>query len=208
MKNKIILLPVTLLTLTGVVAAGLSTKNVLSGVKAEVKSFTYNETVGQEQFTNEVGAENVSVVTGVSSNLETEITFEKTSEGNQYLMSFGDGGYFVRNGGTVMTPEFIINIGANNITSATLTFGLIHDTLTDANEVQGSVYLYDDNNVYLDGSGTSTQLLNVDNTVTWSKKENQTFVATRLRVRCAAINGSVHWQEPIYIKSISLTWAC
>ena len=157
MKKKILILSsVSMLAIAGATAATFASRNVsFYGAKASNKEFTFNQAVGDAQFSD--GNANLiaerSVVTGIgSSNLETSVSLEQS--GTEKNKSFGDNGYFVRNGETVNEPKFIIEIGVNNPTSVSVTYGMIDSTYTEADEVSIAIEVYKDD-TRLDDTGTS-----------------------------------------------------
>lgn len=175
-------------------------------VKATEKSFTFDASVGSSQFSTSSDYVSKSVVTGVSSNLETGIYL--TDGYTNHSMVFGSDGNFVRNGSTDSGLSFLMSIGANNITSVSVTFGLNKVSYTVADEVQCGIYLMNKDGERVDETATSTTQLNKDLVLTWNKELSDEFKATSVDIRVAALNGSVYWGEPLYIKSVTLTWDC
>lgn len=208
MKKRILILSsVAMLAIAGATAVALSSRNVsFYGAKATAKEFTFNQAVGAAQFETSSSVVEKSVETGVSSNLETSVSLEASStESNK---AFGDNGYFVRNGSTVSSPKFIIEIGVNNPTSVTVTYGLVKTSSTLADEVSIIIEAYKDS-TRLDDTGTSgSSGINSDATFTWNRQGSQVENADRIKIKLQALNGSVYWGEPLYIKSIQLSWSC
>lgn len=174
--------------------------------KATEKSFTFDASVGNAQFETSSAWLKRSVVTNISSNLETEIYL--TDGFNNHTMVFGDDGNFVRNGSTDSSLSFLMTIGANNITSVSVTFGLNKVSHTVANEVQCGIYLMDKDGDRVDETATSTTQLNKDLVLTWNKELSDEFKAVSVDISVAALHGSVYYEEPLYIKSVTLTWDC
>ena len=207
MKKSILFLGVSLFTAVAMSFAFLSNfKGIhIEAAKATAKEFTFNESVGSNQFETDSDVVNKSVVTGISSNIETEVSLQEYSE--EQSKSFGDNGYFVRNGSSVTDPRFYFEIGANNITSVSVTYGLVSTSSTNANEVQCSIRVFEGND-RVDETGTSGTQLNQDLVLTWNKEAGDEFTVDSVRINVAAVNGFVFWGEPLYVKSITITWSC
>ena len=212
MKKKFLLvLGSAALTTCGVLGLCFAPKANLNAkvTKAAEKTFTFNQSVAQAQFSNSSTIVEKSVVTGVSSNLETKLSLTD-SGGVERVKSFGDNGYFVRNGGTLTCPSFVFDIGVNNPTSISVTYGLVETESTEASEVRCKIYCYD-GDTYLDGDAISGDAgINDDYTYTWTKKDSQVTPANKVEITVEAFGngGNVFWGEPLYIKSVTLTWAC
>ena len=195
------------------VAGGLSfaVANANKGIryeaaKAENKTFTFNQAVAQAQFetpTSELVEK--SVVTGVSDNLATTVSLKYSGEEESKV--FGDQGYFVRNGATGRY-KFLITIGVNNPTSVSVTYGLVKTTSTTTTEVRCEIGAYKDDTWLDETASSGDAAINSDHTVTWTKKGSQETPANNIQIEVEALNGSVFWGEPLYIKSIVLNWDC
>ena len=214
MKKKLFLiLGSTVLTACGALALCFAPKANLNAkvAKASEKEFTFNESVAQAQFPNSSSDEvEKSVVTGVGDNLETKVSLieDDEDEGNKV---FGDKGYFVRNGATIIRPTFNVIIGVNNLTSISVVFGCVkteHTALTSFH-CRYNVLSKEHGN-YTTVSSTSTDMFNVDRTLEWVKQDSTyTDTITEVVISVGYDGGtSSYWGEPLYIKSVTLTWAC
>ncbi len=213
MKKKVLILTfASLLAISGALAFGLtSAKSAsrLSMVKAADKEFTFDRTVGLNQFWNKPSSE-ISVVTGVSSNLETKVHAVK-SESEDYAMAFGDNTYidcFVRNGETVGGLKFDIEIGVNNPTQVSVTYNLLKNTITLANEVRCTISVFKDDTKLDQTASSGDACINNDDTFTWNRKITQEENANKVLIEVEALNGTVYWGEPLCIRSIQLNWSC
>ena len=178
-------------------------------LKATEKEFTFNESVAASQFTGSSSdVYEKSVVTGVSSNLETSVSLQEGS--TERVKAFGDGndGYFVANGGSVSAPTFYVTIGVNNPTSVSVTFRLIKTASTTTTEVRCEIAAYNGNTWLDELASSGDSAINDDYTVTWTKKGSQETPANIIKIEVSAINGFVYWGEPLYIKAIALNWSC
>ena len=213
MKKKALLLVALSTAVAGSALVGglaLSKGNfVAEPVKATAKEFVYDDTVGSEQFSDHYVAgkpAEVSVVTGISSNLETEVTLKKSTD-EDYGKSFGNGGRFVRNSETISASEFLVTIGVNNLTNASVKYGCIKTEYTIATSVYAYFDFKDEDDVWHNfETGQNGDSFNYDQTLSWSK--TQAYTITGIRVRVGVTGGSVYWGEPLYIKSITLNWSC
>ena len=218
MNKKVFLLGMTSILAVGTVAAVAFTYGrdgyPLIGAKATLKEFTLNETVGKNQFAPaKIDDEPtvVSVVTGVSSNLEASVSLPKSSSG-QYGYVFGDSTYgcFVRNSETVGSPSFIVDIGVNNPTSVSVTYRMNKTEYTAATEVRCIIAAYKDSSKLDQTASSGDAAINNDYTLTWTRKSEQLESANKIAITVEAFGGgtSVYWGEPLMIKSINLQWEC
>ena len=184
-----------------------SSSSSSSSSQVEEKVFIFNEEVGAAQFDNAYELVEKSVSTGeTGENLETTISLQ--GGGNERLKSFGDEGYFVStNLITINDPLFLITIGVNNPTSIGVTYGMLKDDDTTADEVRCEISVFN-GDTQLDSVATSGDSgVGGDNTFTWTKKPSQETSANKIQIEVEGLHGSVHWREPLYIKSIELHWA-
>ena len=199
------------------VAGGLSfvVANANKGIRFEAakaadKSFTFNQSTGS-QFDNGGAVSTSSVITGVSDKLETSVSLLNGS--TEEIKTFGDNGYFVRNGSTISHARYVISIGVNNPTSVSVTYGLAKPELnpsTNVNEIRCWIGAYA-NDVRLDETATSgdSGIGEDAYTYTWTKQPEQTTPADEIRIEVNTVDGSnIYWGEPLYIKSIVLNWSC
>ena len=180
--------------------------------KATDKSFTFDRAVGANQFeghyTDQKPAE-ISVATGVSSNLETRVRLPKNST-DDFGKYFGDTTYnsFVKTSETFSSAAFEIDIGVNNPTSVSVNHKLIKTTYTAATEVGCRITVFN-GETELDTTYTSGDAcINNDWTFTWTKKGTQETPANRVRIEVEPKGGTVYWGEPLLINSITLNWSC
>lgn len=214
MKKKTILLVALSTAVAGSALVGglaLSKGNfVVEPVKATAKEFTFDAKVGAEQFEDHYEISkpaNISVVTGVGSNMETYVTVPKNAD-YDYGKGFGDNGRFVRTWETYSGSNIEVTIGVNNLTSIAVVYGCDKTTYTAATEVHCYFDVKDeDGDWHTDVSGSSGSAFNTDLDLDWAKT-TQTYTVTAVRVRTGASGGSVYYGEPVYIKSITLNWSC
>ena len=216
MKKKILILTAaSMLSISGALAFGLSAKTSKSNsfmVKAVEREFTFDRAVGAEQFeghyVDQKPAE-VSVVTGVSSNLETKVSFPKSST-DDYGKYFGDLTYnsFVRTAETYSSAELTVEIGVNNPTSVSVTFCLIKTLYTAASEVGCRISVFNGDDFLDQTYSSGDSCINDEFTFTWNKKGTQETPADKVKIELEAKGGSVYFGEPLYIKDIHLNWAC
>ena len=215
MKKKIVLLSTLFAVAIGsTLATVLVTRKSASQsvvTRASEKEFTFNESVAQAQFPSSSNDEvEKSVVTGVGDNLETKVSLIESDEdeGNK---AFGDKGYFVRNGATIIRPTFNVIIGVNNLTSISVVFGCVKTEYTSLTSFHCRYnVLSKEHGNYTTVSSTSTDMFNVDRTLEWVKQGsgyNDTITEVVISVGYDGGTSSF-WGEPLYIKSITLTWVC
>lgn len=208
MKKNIILSAVIGLTVGSTLAVVFASTRSVSPIaltKAAEKTFTFDVSVGAAQFETNSNLVEKSVVTGVSSNLETTVSLKNS--GTEETKVFGDKGYFVRNGATARY-KFSINIGVNNPTSVSVTYGLVKTTSTTTTEVRGFIGAYAGDTLLDETASSGDAAINSDYTLTWTKKGSQETPADNIEIEVQALDGSVFWGEPLYIKSITLNWSC
>lgn len=220
MKKKVVILStISALALGSAFAAVLALKhnNFLAPAKASDKSFTFNETVGANQFDGKYEAQRaaeISVVTGVGSNLETNIRLPKypsnPSSEEDYGTWYGHSGTgrFVHNGETISSSYFVAEIGVNNLTSIEVVYGCDKTEYTHATSVYCYIDVYDEvGGWHNDISCSSGDAFNLDLDLTWAKT-TETYTVSAVRVKVGADGGSVYYGEPLYIKTMTLNWSC
>ncbi len=212
MKKKIILLAALSIALPiSALVCGLALNSSNTNLaKAADKEFVFDTAVGSNQFDGHYPTEKpaeISVVTGVSSNLETSVRLIEDTD-NDYGKYFGDGNYFVRNSKTISATDFVVNIGVNNLTNIEVVYGCIKTKYTIPTELHCYMDVKDDEDVWHNGvSGSSGDVFNSDRLVSWTKSDEE-YKVTEVRVRVGVTGGSVYWGEPLYIKTITLNWSC
>lgn len=182
----------------------------LDSINATEKSFTFDATVGSEQFedhyTSHKPAE-ISVVTGVGSNLETTVSLPK-NETEDFAVGYGNNGRFVRSWETYSNSDFEVVVGINNLTSISVSYGCDKTTYTVASELHCYIDVKDEDGDWHNYvSGSSGSAFNTDLDLSWVKSSEE-YTVKAVRVRVGASGGSIYWGEPLYIKSISLNWSC
>ena len=178
-------------------------------VKAGTKTFTYNASVGAGQFDGEdfMSIVERSVVTGVSSNIETSVSLLEGS--TQRQKSFGSNGNFVQTSGGLTAPAFSIEIGLNNITSVTVVYGLYTTSAyTTADQVGCVINVYDGEGNIDGNSSVGSGNLNKDAELTWEKEVGETRVADHMIIDVLVPSGFIHYTDPLFIKSITVNWSC
>lgn len=180
-------------------------------VVASTKQFVLDATVGANQFKDHyTGGQpaEISVVTGISSNLETSVTLPKSTE-EDYSVRYGDNERFVRNGETISPCDFEVEVGVNNLQNVAVVYGCEKTSSTNVTELHCRIDVKDeDGDWHTNVSGSSGTSFNLDRSLTWSKS-TETYTVKGVRVRVGVSGGSsVFWGEPLYIKNIELTWAC
>lgn len=212
MKKKVLLLA----SLSSIMAAGavfgglaLGKNSSFEPVKATDKEFVFDATVATEQFDGSdfLSVVNRSVVTGVSSNIETSVSLDES--GTQRQKWFGGGGNFVQSSGGLTAPYFSIEIGLNNITSVSVVFGLnTTSQYTTADQVGCSIDLYDSEGNIDSTASCGSANLDTEAVLTWQKPAEQTRVADSVIVDVFVPSGFVHYSTPLFIKSITVNWSC
>lgn len=213
-KKLFILGSISTLAVGGAFAAALAFKgnnSALTPARATDKSFTFDATVGAEQFEGHYPSKKpaeISVVTGSSSNLETKVYLTKTSE-EDFSVGYGNNGRFVRSWETFSNSDLTAEIGVNNLTSIDVVYGCDKTEYTVATAVYCYIDVYDDEGGWHnDQSGSNGSSFNSDLNLNWNKSMSGDFVVTKVRVRVGASGGSIYFGEPIYIKSMTLNWSC
>ncbi len=214
MKKNIILSAVIGLTVGGTLAVAFaSTRNAspIALTKAAEKTFTFDATVGANQFEDQYPSKKpaeISVVTGVSSNLETKVYLTKNAE-EDFSVGYGDNGRFVRSWETFSNSDLTAEIGVNNLTSIDVVYGCDKTEFTKATAVYCYIDVYDEEGGWHnDQSGSNGSSFNTDLNLNWNKTMSGDYVVTKVRVRVGASGGSIYFGEPIYIKSMTLNWSC
>ena len=179
-------------------------------VKATDKEFVFDATVGAEQFDGHFTASypaEISVVTGIGSNLETCVSLPKNPP-YDFAVGYGDNGRFVRSWETYSSSDFNVEIGVNNLTNVAVVYGCEKTTYTLATEIHCYIDVKDeDGDWHNDVSGSSGSAFNTDLNLSWTKT-TETYIVKAVRIRVGASEGSIYWGEPLYIKSITLNWSC
>ena len=190
------------------VVAAVSAAVVLNGgnksydlpVRALEKSFVFD---GSDDVVNQFTSRDtsqymsVSVETGISSRIETQISF--TEDGSEQTKYFGTNGHFFEVGGTINPSIIDILIGVNNLKDFEIDFGA---TGTDGEALLYQIDFYDDNIddvdyiMNLDG-------IDVDKDISeeWHRSDGNP-------VTTIEINFEADSFTTFYIDSISLTWTC
>ena len=213
MKKKVLLLA----SLSTVVAAtalagGLILNNnsyQLESVKGSDKEFVFDATVGDQQFNGEdfMSVVERSVVTGISSNIETSVSLEEV--GTQRQKSFGTNDSFVQTSGGLTRPEFQIEIGLNNITSVSVAYALYTNSeYTTAEQVGCAINVYDEEG-HIDGNASvGSGNLDKEAVLTWTRDPAETRVATSVVIEVYVPDGFIHYTNPLFIRSITVNWSC
>lgn len=211
MKKKIVILTsASLLAVSGALAFGLVSNKKMSKLnvaQATDKEFTFSNHVGQEQFETSSNLVEKSVVTGISSNLETSVSLkdENGTEGNKV---FGDSGYFVRNGASYGAPKITVEIGVNNVTSVTVISGMMWGSVTTATEAGCSIQCYS-GNTYIDGyASCGDSYVNAEQVTSFTKDPEESRKIDKVVIEAYVPSGFVYYGEPLFIKSITLNWSC
>ena len=213
MKKKVLLLSFLSFALAGsVVASGLALSHggsAVEPVKATEKEFVYDVTVGTEQFDGPdyLSIVERSVVTGISSNIETSVSLDEV--GTQRQKHFGGNGNFVQSSGGLTKPQFSIEIGLNNVTSVSVVFGLYTTSeYTTADQVGCIINIYDDEGNFDGNSSVGSANLNKDAVLTWEKDPEETRVGNRIVIDVLVPSGFIHYTNPLFIKTITVNWTC
>ncbi len=182
--------------------------------KATDKSFTFDKSVGAAQFDgidNDTVVER-SVVTGVSSNIETSVSL--ISSGDEQGKVFDDGTNFAKMpGGGLTDPKFHIEIGLNNVTGVSVVFGLLKNDdpstqYTTATQVGCIISIYDELG-YVDGtSSCGTDNMDKVNTLSWVKSGEETKIGERAVIEVWVPDGFVYYADPLFVRSITVNWSC
>ena len=213
MKKKVLLLA----SLSTVVAAtalagGLILNNnsyQLESVKGSDKEFVFDATVGQEQFDGPDFMEVVerSVVTGISSNIETSVSLDEI--GTQRQKWFNGDGNFVQTSGGLTAPSFQIQIGLNNVTSVSVVYGLYTTSeYTTADQVGCAINLWNGEGNIDGNSSCGSGNLNKEAVLTWEKDPEETRIATSIVIDVYVPSGFVHYSNKLFIKTITVNWSC
>ena len=220
MNKKILLLASAAILTLGTFAAATLTyereSNNLVYTGATSKSFTFDGDVGRLQFPN-TGTESVvqrSVVTGVSSNIETSVSYKNSSNVEQ-PKRFGYGVYFITNqntGDVLNEPAFHFEFGVNNATSATVDFGLIksHEVTTTASKLSCNIQLYRNGYRVTGSSGSNKDWVGPagEGTFDWTKDQSISEVGDKVVIDVKVFSGNFDSADLFYVKSITLNWAC
>ena len=213
MKKKALLLVALSTAVAGSALVGglaLSKGNfVAEPVKATAKEFVYDDAVGSDQFDGDDFLKIVerSVVTGISSNIETSVSLDEL--GTQRQKWFGGNEHFVQTSGGLTAPLFRIEIGLNNITSVSVVFGLYTTSeFTTADQVGCAITLYDSEGDIDSSSSCGGGNLDKDAVLTWEKDGSETRVATTAVVEVFVPSGFIHYTNPMFVKSITVNWSC
>ena len=218
MNKKVLLLSSAAILAFGACTAAVFTheheNNNFVYTRAATKTFTFDGSVGSNQFPQENTDVVVSksVETGVSSNLETTVSYKGTDNVEKSKV-FGYGVYFITNpasGDVFDTPRFHIEIGVNNATSASIVFGLLkrEGSQTTAGRISCGIKLYRNSNK-LDESSIGNKISDIDQAFTWEKGSTVSDIGNKVVIDAGVQGGDFDpVTDLLYIKSITVNWSC
>ena len=205
MKKSIILLSLGGMITICTSLALISLSNGLTLSKADNKTFTFNASVGAAQFTNSDAKENVSVITGISDNIETEVMFAGDYY-SQQMKKFGENNHFMETAASVTNPLVGVTFGLNNIQSVEVIYG----TKLDTYHLDFQFAVYDDGDTSIDMSTTvsydsSSHLY----TFNWNRPDSLTKKAVMGSLALSNTNSDLlEENDAIFIHTISVSWSC
>ena len=209
MKKSIILLSLGGMITIATSLAFISLPNGLTISKADNKSFTFNASVGSAQFENSNTKTNVSVITGMSDNIETSVSFLGAVDYGasiQRMKKFGENNHFVETAASVENPILGVEFGLNNIQSVDVIYG----TKLNNYHVDFQFTVYDKDDSSLDSSTTVTYDSSSHlYTFHWARPDSLSKPAVMGSVVLSNTNFDVLQEtDAIFIHTISVSWSC